>query len=96
MTTQSGPTITKEQFGLWKSHPVTQLFFRFMDDRNLDITSHVMEGWVKGTIEFEKESQVNRGRILELLDLYDLTHEQIVNFYQERDNATKIAEDDTR
>ena len=88
--------ITKEQYGEWKHHPATQFFLQFLADRKNDLTSYCMDGWLKSTGEFEAQGSVNKGRILELLDISELTHDMIVNFYKERDSATEIVEDDSR
>jgi hypothetical protein len=89
-------SITKEQFGIWKSHPATQFFFQFLEDRKINITSLFMDAWMEGSAEFEKNSDLYRGRILELLEITDLAHDTIVNFYKEKNSATEIVEDDTR
>jgi len=88
--------ISKEQFGEWKQHPATKFFWKLLADRHAWLASHVMEGWIQGTAEFDKENKISRGRILELLDICEITHKDIVDFYKEMDSATEITEDDSR
>lgn len=88
--------VTKEQFGEWRQHPATKFFFEFLNNRKNLLTSYCMEGWLKGLKEFQADGEVDRGRILELMEVCDITHQVIETFYKELENDSENPEDGTR
>lgn len=82
--------VGKPEYQEWRHHPVTKMFLQFIRDRRQWLITVSTESWLNGSISFEKENQIDRGRILELFDLPDLQFEIIEAFYKaEEEDAAK-------
>lgn len=89
--------VGKPEYQEWRHHPVTKMFLQFIRDRRQWLITVSTESWLNGSISFEKENQIDRGRILELFDLPDLQFEIIEAFYKaEEEDAAKIDQDPPR
>lgn len=82
--------ITREQYGEWKNHPATLFFRKFLKDRMEALIHRSTADWLNSA----HIAEVNRGRILELMEVQDVPFEAIEIFYQEqeRENAAEGAE----
>ena len=77
--------IAKDQFGEWKHHPASKFFFQFMRDRRAQLIGMANETWLNSG----KTDEVERGRILSLFELDELSFEVIETFYKERENEAQ-------
>ena len=84
--------MTKEQYNEWRNHPATMFFRQFLKDRREALIQEATEDWLNGSASFERENQVERGRIAELFLVEDIAFEIIETFYKER-NATEDSVD---
>ena len=84
--------ITKDQYNQWRNRPDTQFFRQFLKDRRESLITTATETWLNNHKTFEAESEVARGRILELFEVADVPFELIEVFYQERENASETIE----
>lgn len=82
--------MTKEQFGEWRNHPATQFFRQFLRDRAKRLGEQMHEAWLTANDLFEKDSQEARGRILELVDIENLSFAQIEEFYREKHDSEAL------
>lgn len=85
--------MTREQYNEWRNHPATLFFRQFLKDRRDDLIHSSTEAWLNGSPVFERENQVDRGRIAELYLIESVPFEAIEAFYQEKEeNAAEITE----
>ncbi len=84
--------ITREQYGEWRNHPATQFYRQFLKDRADSLIHAGTEAWLNGDKTFENDEA--RGRVRELLEVEALNYDTVAVFYQERDDAGKVAEND--
>ena len=82
----------KTQYGEWRNHPATMFFRQFLRDRAKALGAQVHESWLNG----QEIHEVDRGRILELIDIEDVSFEVIENFYKEKAIDTETSENGTR
>lgn len=79
-------TPEEAQFLLWREHPETVRFFRFLKDKKQE----AMESWAKrkfvgDSIEVSVACNAEAlGSVAVLQDLLDLTNQDIEDFYRER------------
>jgi hypothetical protein len=88
--------INKEQFGIWKSHPATRFFLKYVRDFRESGESTAMSLWLDGSKEFKDMAEFLRGQITTMREIEDLSFDAIDNFYKEKDSAASNFEDDTR
>ena len=85
--------MTKEQFGEWRNHPATQFFRQFLKDRAKALGVLAQESWLNSPEMFARDSAEARARILELIEMENVSFSQIETFYKEQENATEAAID---
>ena len=81
--------MTKEQYNEWRNHPATLFFRQFLKDRRSDLIQNCTEAWLNGSLVFEKENQIERGRIMELFVVEDIAFEVIEAFYKDKEDAAE-------
>ena len=85
--------VTKEQFGEWRNHPATQFFRQFLKDRAKALGENAHESWLNSPEMFARDSAEARARILELIEIENVSFSQIETFYKEQENATEATVD---
>lgn len=87
--------LTAQQWAEWRNHPVTLVFRNYLRDFQKSLKD---EGWER--LQMGVLSQVEmgefKGRSAALLEMADLPHEALVNFYaapQEEDNGSQSNQD---
>lgn len=85
--------ITESDFQVWKHHPVSKLYLRYLNDYRSALLKELVERWEAGHLTLETEKEI-RGRTLTLADLTELQFASIEKFYQteEEGNATEVAQ----
>jgi len=84
--------MTRESYNEWRNHPATIFFRKFLRDRSIELGAQVHESWLNG----QEIHEVDRGRILELIDIEDVSFEVIENFYKEKTIDTETSENSIR
>lgn len=84
--------LTDADFNVWKHHPVSKVYLRYLTDYRTMLLRNVLERWEAGALTLETEKEI-RGRTLTLAELVELNFASIEKFYQtdEEDNATEVA-----
>lgn len=77
--------IAKDQYNEWRNHPATLFYRQFLKDRKEALIQEAAEMWLNGSPAFDKENQVMRGAITELLRIEDVAFETIETFYKEKE-----------
>ena len=72
--------ITEEQFNMWRHQPVTEMLFKFLEDRRLVIKASLLDRWETGALTLMDEKEM-RGRIMESRELDELRLPAIAQFY---------------
>lgn len=86
----------REQFQEWKHHPVSKFFFQFLRDRKEAMIRECSLQWLNGSELFDKENQINRGRILELVELLEIEFQVIEEFNKKEEDGTEANQDGPR
>lgn len=73
--------LTEGDFQVWKHHPVSKLYLKYLDDYAMLLGRELLDRWLAGHITLETEKEL-RGRILTLTDLVELQFTSIEKFYQ--------------
>lgn len=73
--------ITKDDFQIWKHHPVSKLYLKYLEDYAALLGREFLDRWLAGHITTDTEKEL-RGRILTLTDLVELQFDSIKKFYQ--------------
>ncbi len=70
---------------MWKHDPVSKWVFAFLRDKQEFLKSSALDQWLASSAWPETV----RGQIIELDQLVNLDHANIVAFYQEKENGTE-------
>lgn len=79
--------IQREDYQVWRHHPVTKLVLQYMADFNVSLQKEAIEKWVNGTLSLP-EAHERRARIMILGEMVDLSFEAIEEFYQPETEAS--------
>jgi hypothetical protein len=77
--------LTKDDFQVWKHHPVSKLYLKYLGDYRAMLLRELLERWEAGALTLDTEKEI-RGRTLTLADLVDLQFASIEKFYSEEEN----------
>jgi hypothetical protein len=85
--------ISEADFQVWKHHPVSKLYLKYLGDYRAALLRELLERWEAGSLVLDTEKEI-RGRTMTLADLVELKFASIQTFYQrpEEDNATEVAQ----
>lgn len=80
--------LTEADFNVWKHHPVSKLYLRYLGDYRAMLIRELLERWEAGTLQLDTEKEI-RGRTMTLADLTELQFASIQKFYsEEKDEGT--------
>jgi hypothetical protein len=77
--------ITDSDFNVWKHHPVSKLYLKYLGDYRAMLLRELLARWEAGTLILDTEKEI-RGRTMTLADLVDLQFASIEKFYSEEEN----------
>lgn len=85
--------LTDADFNVWKHHPVSKVYLKYLDDYRTMLLRDVLERWEAGSLTLDTEKEI-RGRTVTLAELVELQFASIQTFYQknEEENAAETAE----
>lgn len=72
--------VGKKDFEIWKHHPVTKVFRRFLQDYRGAIKTRILEQWEGGALKLTDELEA-RGRVRVVQEMIDLEFEHILSQY---------------
>lgn len=70
-----------EQYGAWRSHPMTVFMFQFFSDKARDFEQELLKRWRHGNLKLIDEGE-GRGRVMTLDEIPTITWNDILVFYQ--------------
>jgi hypothetical protein len=73
--------ITEADFQVWKHHPVSKIYLRYLADFRAMLLKELLGQWENGKLTLDTEKEI-RGRTLTLADLTELQFASIQKFYQ--------------
>jgi hypothetical protein len=82
--------LTSEDYALWRHHPVTKVFLKYVEDFSVALEREAVDRWISGALKLIDEQEM-RGRIMTLREISELPLSAIREFYKEEDeteNAT--------
>jgi hypothetical protein len=81
--------ISVEDYNLWRHHPVSKIFLKYLSDYADALEREGLERWRAGTIRLVDEQEM-RGRVLTIREMSELQFEAISVFYggERAENAT--------
>ena len=82
--------ISDQAYREWKHHPVSKVFFQYLQDYQIRLESEALARWKNKSL-LEADEQEMRGRVLTLEELCDLPFISIQKFYE----AEEVIEDGT-
>jgi hypothetical protein len=77
--------LTKDDFQVWKHHPVSKVYLKYLGDYRAMLLRELLERWEAGALTLDTEKEI-RGRTLTLADLVDLQFASIEKFYSEEED----------
>lgn len=82
--------ISESDFQIWKHHPVSKIFLRYLADKRAYLERAALDAWIAGSLSLQMDQTI-RGQIIELFELEHISFEAIEAFYQEQieDDASK-------
>lgn len=85
--------LSEADFQVWKHHPVSKLYLKYLADYRSMLLKELIERWEAGALTLETEKEI-RGRTMTLADLVELQFASVKKFYQteEEDNAAEVAQ----
>jgi hypothetical protein len=89
MTDLDPRLMTEETFGVWRNHPVTRAFMRYLADYAEALEGDHLGRWRQGTVDAALDAEA-RGRVLTLYDMTELTYASINDFYHASGKDTDI------
>lgn len=81
MTSPEINGISEADFQIWKHHPVSKIYLRYLADYRAMLLKELLAQWENGVLVLDTEKEI-RGRTLTLADLVDLQFASIQKFYQ--------------
>lgn len=82
--------LTEADFQVWKHHPVSKLYLKYLGDYRAMLIRELLGRWEGGTLTLDTEKEI-RGRTVTLAELAELQFASIQKFYEE-ENATEVAQ----
>jgi hypothetical protein len=73
--------VTREDYQLWRHHPVTKLVLQYMADFQTALEKRAVGKWLGGSLNLAEDQEI-RARINTLIELGELPFEAIESFYQ--------------
>lgn len=78
--------ISSDEYNLWRHHPVSKIFLKYVEDFASILEREALERWRSGSLKLVDEQEM-RGRVLTLREIVDLPFEAINQFYQKEEEA---------
>jgi hypothetical protein len=73
--------LSEREFLQWRHHPVSKVVLAFLADRQKQLISAAVEGWLQSGKLVDEKALEARGRVLELVDLVGLDWPSLEAFY---------------
>jgi hypothetical protein len=83
--------ITEADFQVWKHHPVSKLYLKYLGDYRAMLLRELLMRWEAGAITLDTEKEI-RGRTMTLADLVELQFASIQKFYTEEEDEGTTAQ----
>lgn len=83
--------IAEGDFQVWKHHPVSKVFLRYLADYRMALLRDVLERWEAGALTLDTEKEI-RGRTITLAELTELQFASIQKFYIEEENEGEVTQ----
>lgn len=78
--------ISKADFQLWRHHPVSKVFLKYLADKRAFVERAAIDQWVAGSLSLVADQTI-RGQIIELYEIENLPFEAIDNFYRSEEES---------
>jgi len=72
--------VAQDQYNMWKRHPVTELFRKFLRNYAAELERAHIGRWHSGKMDDDMEAE-QRGRVAACMEMAELEFDHIVNFY---------------
>lgn len=73
----------EQDYQAWKRHPVSEVFFKFIDDQIANYREVAIQGWEAGNLNLAEDNEI-KFRIRALKELEELKLESIKRFYAQQ------------
>lgn len=80
--------ISEQEYQLWRHHPVTELFRRYLSDQRAHLLAVAQQQWLDNAEIVD--AQTLRGQILTLGDIADLPFASLYAAYQEEGTEDEL------